>query len=188
MNSAPDANVAAMVNNLMLHLEAIDLCLKNQFIVPTLILIYSGIDSVAWLGLPPDKDDVGRKNFIDWADNYMECEQKLGVRGIDLYAARCGVLHTHTADSRLSREQSATRIFYANGDRDPDEANAINRQLGLSEVVIKIEDLFGAFSHGLNRFGEAVTANKELEASVLSRCGKGFGKYAEYPGSQNLLP
>ena len=49
----------------------------------------------------------------------MSCVQRFGVSGLDLYAARCGVLHTYTMDSRLSTEGKAKRILYAWGNDWP---------------------------------------------------------------------
>ena len=64
------------------------------------VLTYVVIDSMAWAGLPPGRDDQQRTDFIAWVDRYMTTFIPAGARntyqydGVDLYGARCAILHT----------------------------------------------------------------------------------------------
>lgn len=116
--------------NLAGHLRAIQLCLENHLRLPAVTLIYTGIDVVSNLGRPEGKEQANRHDFEARAEKYMACVSRLGVSGRDLYAARCGVVHSYTFNSRLSRNQEARRIIYAWGCATTDKPNAILSSLG----------------------------------------------------------
>ena len=48
-------------NALQQLIIAIDLCFKEGLIAPTLALLYSGIDTTAWLGRPADHERAAAK-------------------------------------------------------------------------------------------------------------------------------
>ena len=100
----------ALLENISRHNKAIDLCLSNHLRMPALILIYSGIDIMAALGRPRDKDEATRSDFIEWCDSFMLNGSELSCTAIDLYAARCGIVHTYTMNSRLSKQGKAKEI------------------------------------------------------------------------------
>jgi hypothetical protein len=163
------------------HVAAIRLCLENHFRMPALALIYCGIDVLANLSRPADNPKVTRPDFENWAERYMECEKLLEVSGLDLYAARCGILHTYTMDSPLSTTGRARPIVYAWGGKNPDEPMNLLRALGRPEVMIKIETLFSAFLHGIESFEKALNDDPKLESLVGQRGQKLFVDQTSFP-------
>jgi hypothetical protein len=163
------------------HVAAIRLCLENHFRMPALALIYCGIDVLANLSRPADNPEVTQSDFVNWAERYMECEKLLGVSGLDLYAARCGVLHTYSMDSRLSTKGRARPIVYAWGDKNPDEPMKLLRAQGRPEVMIKMEALFSAFLYGIEAFGKALDDDPKLESLVGQRGRKLFVDQTSFP-------
>jgi len=93
--------------------RAIGLCMEHRLWEPTLILLYSGIDAMAWLDREVDKSDVTARDFISWCDRYLLDPADEQLRSEDLYAARCGLLHSHTGESRRHREGKAVKLFYS---------------------------------------------------------------------------
>ena len=87
----------ALEENVEKHFLAIDLCLENSLLMPALVLIYNGIDTFAALNREAKKDKVTRDDFINWCDRYIFPGNNLECSGQDLYAARCGILHTYIA-------------------------------------------------------------------------------------------
>src|SRR5688572_27090457 len=67
-----------------------------------LILLYSGVDILG--ALATEDGQATRESFVDWADNYMTPSTKLGCSALELYSARCGLLHALTPGTRLTRE------------------------------------------------------------------------------------
>jgi hypothetical protein len=54
-----------------------------------------------------------QETFPTWADKYMKPRRTLGCSSLDLYAARCAILHTMTPESDLYRRGRARQIVYA---------------------------------------------------------------------------
>jgi hypothetical protein len=84
-----------LTQNISNHFNAINLCLSNNLRMPALVLIYSGIDMLAALGRPQSNPNVTRKDFINWCEHYLVPAGFNQCTPIDLYAARCGVVHTY---------------------------------------------------------------------------------------------
>jgi hypothetical protein len=137
------------VRNLENHINAIRICLDNKLILPALVLIYTGMDFAASLRRPEGNDNVTRSDFVCWAEKFMDCRQRLGVSGLDLYGARCGVVHTYSPDSDVHRTGKAKRIMYSWGTKETYDANSRVQECGMPEVFIKIEVLFDEFLHGI---------------------------------------
>jgi hypothetical protein len=91
-------------------LTAIDLCIAARLRPPALILLYSGIDIAA--ALDSAKPSV-RERFIDWVDKYLLPGSSLKCTADDLYGARCGLVHTYSPVSDLSKTGKVNTISYA---------------------------------------------------------------------------
>jgi hypothetical protein len=148
--------------------------------MPALVLIYTGIDVAASLNRPVSNADVTRKDFVGCVNNFMDC-QPLGVNATDLYAARCGVVHTYSPDSSLYRSGQARRIAYSWGTKGSDDPNSLLRQFQLPEQFIKVETLFAAYCDGIKKFSDAIISDPELEKLVLSRGYKMFANTPTFP-------
>lgn len=114
----------------------IRLLLENECQAAALILTYSGMEMMAFLNMPRDKQDVTRSDFIDWADKYVAPHLALTLTGKDLYGARCGVLHG--TDSRLTRERHARVIRYRSTNEDAS--------------VVPVDMLVDSFFAGIDAF------------------------------------
>lgn len=81
--------------------------------LPALMLTYSAIDIAGWL------DSTGSEQvnvtFTRWVNSYMLPAKSLPCSALDLYGARCGLLHTLTSTSRLSGQGKAKHLAYAWG-------------------------------------------------------------------------
>jgi hypothetical protein len=79
-------------------LLAIEKCIEERRHMPTTILIYSLIDSVAW-ACSNKAERSTRRNFESWVERWMMprfAPIAPRIQAVDLYAARCGVLHSMT--------------------------------------------------------------------------------------------
>src|SRR5260370_9121493 len=171
----------AVASNIEAHVAAIRVCLESHFRMPALALIYCGIDVLANLSRPAQNTEVTQSDFVNWTERYMEGQKLLGGSGLDLYAARCGILHTYTMDSRLVAKGRVKRIMYAWGSRSPDDPMRVLKLLGRSEVMIRIEALFSAFLQGVEAFGKAVDNHPELGSLVRHRGRKLFMDMPTFP-------
>jgi hypothetical protein len=82
--------------------KGIQVAIENNCYGSAVILILSGIDSMAFLNMPESQTDVRKADFIDWADRYIEFPCKEKLTGSDLYGARCAMLHSYGVVSKMS--------------------------------------------------------------------------------------
>jgi len=129
--------------------RGIEVTIANGCHRSAVVLIYSGMDSMAFLAMPKEQTDVTGKDFIDWADRYIKFRCKDQLTGADLYGARCAMVHTYSVYSRMSREGKARIIGYM--DKSVPEVRyepAVNKEL----VLVSVPALAEAFFTGIDRF------------------------------------
>lgn len=165
----------ALQENILSHLRAIDLCLKQHHRMPALILVYSGIDIFSSLMRPIEKEDATRQDFIAWVEKYLHGNENISCDAIDLYAARCAVIHTYTATSSLSRNNKAKEIAYSWGNRTPESLQNIIDTTSIENVaVIHIESLAAALRKGVAQFLQDINNDNEMADRVFKRTRKLF--------------
>ncbi len=92
--------------------RGIQVTIENRCFDAAVILILSGMDSMAFLGMPSNQQDVKRDDFVKWADRYIKfpCDDQL--TGLDLYGARCAMLHSYGVVSGMSRKGQCRMVAY----------------------------------------------------------------------------
>jgi hypothetical protein len=137
--------------------RGIEITLENHCYGSAVNLIFSGMDTMAYLNMPAGQQDVERKDFILWVERYIKFPCKEQLTGLDLYGARCAMLHTYGARSKLSREGKCRMVCYM--DRGIPE---IRSKPGIDDlVVVSISALADAFFKGIDKFLVDLFANKE---------------------------
>ena len=117
----------------------------------TLILVYSGIDAMAHLTMPAGKDKVTRADFVTWAENYLrfrgtDKQPTLALPGLELYAARCALVHTYSAEADLHKEGKVKRQIGYGDEFLPEVAHKDDVE---HLVMVSIRGLVDAFSRGI---------------------------------------
>jgi len=99
-----------------MQLDALATCINAGLPEASLTLIYSGIDTFGLLNAPPGDLDATGDTYKKWCEKYvltrLQSVDGEPVTAVDLWAARCGVLHTSTPLSKLEREGKAHQIWY----------------------------------------------------------------------------
>jgi len=163
-----------VTNNLISHLNnlirAVDLCISNQLILPALMLLYSGIDVVGALERKPG---TGTKaSFTQWVDSYMLKTKALGCSSVELYGARCGLLHTLASESDLSRSGKARQINYAWGGAKSDDLKVAGKILNHPDILtIHFDELFDAFKTGLIAYLREIDEDEKRRNILLKNAG-----------------
>jgi hypothetical protein len=129
--------------------EDIEIALANNRFRAALILIYAGMDSMAWADLPEHQTDVKSSDFIRWADRYIRFPCAQQVTGEELYGARCGLLHSSGIESAKSRTGKCRMIGYA--DQGIPEVR-FDPRIHPNFVMVSILGLKNAFFAGVNDF------------------------------------
>ncbi len=165
-----------LFKNMMLHASGIDACMEKKAITPALVLIYSAIDTTGWLD--STEAFTTRNDFMTWVDKYLLKSKPLRCTALDLYAARCGLLHTFSPDSQLSSAGKARVICYAWGTaKTEDLQRSIDLKNKVNELVaVHIDELYQAWKSGLVLFGEELDKDPGRKTRVLTKAGKFFAE------------
>jgi hypothetical protein len=133
------------------------------------ILIYSGMDSMAFLAMPKEQEDVTGRDFIDWADRYIKFPCKDQLTGADLYGARCAMVHTYSVYSRMSREGKARVVGYM--DKSVPEIR-YSPEVSKEFVLVSVPALAEALFTGIEKFLIDVFSDKARAPIVEDRMKK----------------
>jgi hypothetical protein len=160
----------ALRTNVYALLNAIDRCSDVKHPLPALVLIYSGVDVLASLErIPPEGT---RASFTRWTDKHLLSSGKLTCTSLELYAARCGVLHSFSADSDLYRDGKVRRLMYAWGTSKKGELDELARRQGRTDVVgIHLDDLRNEFRRALGEYFLQVGDDEARTLLVLQNAG-----------------
>lgn len=151
-------------------MEAIEESLEKRRLMPCLVLLYTGIDVVSSLERLCGK--TAKEAFTAWADSYLLRIRPLPCTALELYAARCGVLHTFTSDSDLSRKGRVRQIFYAWGNADENELQECAGILQRADcVALHVRDLIDAFRHGLATYLDELSQDEGRQDVVSKQAG-----------------
>jgi hypothetical protein len=153
--------------------ESIEDCFAKNRILPCLALVYSGIDVVASLEAKPN--EKVKAYFVKWVESYLLKAGSLKCSGIELYAARCGIVHTFTSRSDFSKKGKARSIYYAWGNAEVSDFERASTILGRSDVVmIHVRDLIDTFRQAVVNFLDDIEAQPHREQKIESALGHWF--------------
>ena len=142
--------------------------------MPALVLIYTAIDTVSWIASEDENRLVG-ESFEAWVDKWMLSKYPLPCTSEELYAARCGILHTLTPNSRLTDKKGVRRIAYATGNAnqtDLEESIRLLEYPGL--VAVHVDDIFSSFRHGFEDFIEMLEKDPTIKDLFTQKASKHF--------------
>jgi cytosine/adenosine deaminase-related metal-dependent hydrolase len=152
----------AFYQNYVQVVLAAEQCLAQDMQMPTLILIYSLIDSFAW-ATAEDKNGEVRARFEDWLNSYVLPSTSLACTATELYAARCGLLHTLTSKAKLNASGKVRQIAYSWGTADPQALEKSLELIGRPDIVaVHTNNLLDAVKEGMARTVESGERNQAL--------------------------
>lgn len=164
-----------LYENMMQIGAGIEACLKKGLVIPALVLLYSAIDITSWLASDDPNGSV-RDYFTRWVQNYMLPSSLLECSALEIYSARCGLVHTLTPDSRLSEQGGIRRIAYAWGTVKSSDLQSLIDRTGWADrlVSVKVEEMYEAWRLGLLAFTEELKQDPQKAVSVYERADKFF--------------
>lgn len=160
-------SVANVTKNYRKHLEAIEICIEKELIIPAQILIHTAIDSIAWM--------VNMK-YEQWTKKYIISTNILPCKAHDLYSARNALLHTMTATSDQTDKGTAKKIMITYGPAKNEVLEKLISKIPSSDkyIAIPLNDLFRALKEGLLSFSEEVLTDNRLNQTFTERSVKHF--------------
>ena len=148
-------------------IDAIDQLAKANRYEQALIVLYSAIDTLAWVSIK--SGDVTREIFCKWVDKYINPEKLIHCTAKDLYSARCAIVHSSTAESRMSREGQAREIWYVTDATKAERLQEYARTNGSKAHVMPFTWLLFAFTEGAMNFSADLTKDAEFENRCVER-------------------
>src|SRR5438128_1331218 len=112
----------------MATVDAITHLVRANHYLHALVILYSTIDTLAWASI--SSGDVTRSDFCHWVRAYMNPELTMGCSPEDLYAARCALLHSSAAESKMSREGRASELWYVTAPKSTARLEAHRQKVG----------------------------------------------------------
>lgn len=129
--------------------KGINVTLENECEAAAIILMLSAIDAMAYLAMPEGQQDVRPEDFISWADQYIRFPGKEQLTGTDLYGARCAMLHSFGAQSRMSRNGQCRVVIWMDKAVPP---IIFRPEVQPGYVMVSIVALKDALFQGMDRF------------------------------------
>jgi hypothetical protein len=149
-------------------LNEISTCQKADATIASVAMIYICIDTMAFLAMPVGQTTQGKKDFVAWVDTYLKTEpgHSYEYRGIDVYAARCALLHAFSAETEAHRKDlSIIRFGYT--DNGPHKFDpAIDSRLAVISAMRLFFDLSAAVARFMEEWKTDVGSRKRVAARL----------------------
>ena len=170
--SVTPMNLDTLENLLKDSVRGIRLCFEAKLMNSALVLLYCGIDTASSLDLTFDNSSV-QQRYTRWCVTYMLKRVPLDCTSLELYAARCGVIHETSVESTLSVKGKVRRLLYAWGDSKVDTLREMNKLAQMNDyVAVQFEDLMQAYESGLADFIESLRSSEERAGFALKKAEK----------------
>ncbi len=158
-------SLRSLEQNIYDLLETIEYCYSQKRLTVCLALLYIGIDATSSLEITSYKNT--KDAFISWTQRYIINTGKILCTATDIYAARCGIVHSFAADSKLSSSQDAKKIFYAWETAKSEKLQTVIEITKENNIIsIHMRDLIDAFRCGLADYYDEITSDSERLAVI----------------------
>lgn len=147
--------------------KEIKTCEKAGAIAASVAMAYICIDVMAMLSLPDDRTTQTRQDFVDWVDTYLKAhpDQPYQYRGIEVYGARCAMVHAFGSEADFhTKNPDARRFGYHNGGM-----HAYNPDVDKTLVIIGTASFLSDIVRAVQSFVEVCQADPGLRARVEGR-------------------
>ncbi len=164
-----------IVSWLRKHLRAIGLCFDSGLPEAILTLLYSGIDTLGFLAAAPSKQNATDETFMNWCNEYLLTRLKSvdgkTLTALDIYAARCGILHTSSSVSNRSRKGEAREVCYQF--KGQHGINLI-MNVKLEPLLLDIEEFVIAFKESGTAFIQDLSRDQTRREAAEGRASSFF--------------
>ena len=154
--------------------EAAVLCRERGLDIPMLVLIYTSLDTLAWAVYGENTKSV-KGRFVSLCETYVLPSHIFQCTALELYAARCSILHSLGWESDLSRNGKARSVFYSFGTDDPTLAQqAYDHSYPGKFVAIRADGLLKAAQAAAALVAAQAQTNTALAKRLAAAVGKQY--------------
>ena len=168
MDDQMSRDLMTIANLYVGNMDVIDECFRddkyNVRSIPGLILYYSTIDIMTWLGSSRD-EAKGGDDFAEWSDKYLtkHLTTDKACRGVDLWGARCGLIHMASSKSKLLGQGKAEEIIYYKNPARP---------LRDDRIQLEFFDMRNALEKAIEEFLSEADNDPLLKDRILNKARK----------------
>lgn len=152
-------------------LKSIKICKDAELKESVLILMYSTIDSLAWLN--SSETNITKRNgkieFISFCNKYLIPKIKSDITADELYAARCSVVHTISATAKNNIEKNIRTVCYANNSKAVEEGNKHLIKLNQNTVCVDLVTLLAVLVKNIDNFFIDIDNDENKMISVIKK-------------------
>ncbi len=145
-------------------------CEKAGATTSAVAMAFVCIDTMAYLSLPADRETQGKGDFIAWVDAHLKghADQPYQYRGLDVYGARCAVLHAFGSESDFhEKNKDAKKFGYHDGGKHGYDPKVDERL-----VIIGTASFLNDVVHAVTSFFDVCKNDADLRARVEKRLPK----------------
>jgi len=142
-----------------------DLFASNRTL-PGFLLLYTSIDIIASLTRPKHAEATNSKFFKDWVNAYMLPGSDLQCDAEAIWGARCGLLHTLTAESDMSRQKGTKMISYVGDIQTTEDMQRHHDPQRATDVFVPTTRFAESFIKACNIFQVKVQSDAGLQDRV----------------------
>jgi hypothetical protein len=164
----------SLYENIMVLGRGIEACLEKGLVRPAAVLIYTGIEVASWLA--SSEEFSSGAGFMKWVEAYLLKAKPLKCTALDLWAARCGFVHTLTPYAKPIPDKKPRLICYAHGSSSVQEIEQTFGRIQQPErfVAAHISDLYEAWRLGVLRFVEELEKDQVRKTRAYKKADKFF--------------
>ncbi len=167
--------------------KAIGTLVRANLYPHSLVVIYSTIDTCGLLGAPSVQNIATGESFKNWVKKYVLTYPGLEFNEVDLWCARCAVLHTFTSESNLSNARKARQLHYFTGDKTAPHIQQFisftKNHEGGKYLPVHYGDLAEAVFCGMKAFVPDLAASCQASRAHLARLRKVIQTFNACPPS-----
>jgi hypothetical protein len=129
---------------------------------------YICLDMMAFFSMPDGKEQQTRADFIAFVDTHLKAhkDQSYQYRGIDVYAARCAVLHRYGSEASLHQKDPTIKKFGYGGGGG---RHFFNPEVSSNLVIIGTASLLNDIAIAVSDFLDACRADSALRRRAEHR-------------------
>lgn len=161
--------------------RGIDILSEEKLFGQVLILLYSHIDALGLLDAPPSQTTANGDSFKKWVIKFLLPDPRINFNEIDLWAARCALVHTYTSESNLSNSGTAKQLQYFTGPPDSPQAKKFIEATedidGGKHLPVHVEGLLLVFLAALSNQAQELSTNCENDPAYAARLHKILQQY-----------
>lgn len=129
--------------------RGIEITLGQCYFASAAIILFSSIDILANLDRPADKVEGDESDFVAWVERYLLPAFPAKIPAVEVYSARCAILHQLGVESRRTRSGKVRRVGFTAEGGPP---MFYNPKVDPTLLLINLNGLVKAFFAAMDKF------------------------------------